>query len=88
MAGHKYYYNTKTHVSQWKHPNSSEQVALESQHFDSLASRNPANVYWDGQSAEVQAEKDESSKTKRCTGCGGWGLGLVQMWGYCNHCTR
>ncbi|ONH94516.1 hypothetical protein PRUPE_7G020500 [Prunus persica] len=87
-TGHKYYYNTKTHVSQWKHPNSSEQVALASQHFDSLASRNPANVYWDGQSAEVQAEKDESSKTKRCTGCGGWGLDLVQMWGYCNHCTR
>ncbi|GFS37608.1 WW domain-containing protein [Actinidia rufa] len=21
-------------------------------------------------------------------GCGGWGVGLVQLWGYCNHCTR
>ncbi|KAJ1689649.1 hypothetical protein LUZ63_013804 [Rhynchospora breviuscula] len=24
----------------------------------------------------------------RCLGCGGWGLGLVQSSGYCNHCTR
>ncbi|KAI5056442.1 hypothetical protein GOP47_0028260 [Adiantum capillus-veneris] len=27
------------------------------------------------------------SMSKRCAGCGGWGLGLVQSWGYCNHCT-
>ncbi|XP_029129934.1 polyglutamine-binding protein 1 [Cajanus cajan] len=20
--------------------------------------------------------------------CGGWGVGLVQAWGHCNHCTR
>lgn len=26
--------------------------------------------------------------SNRCAGCGGWGLGLVQSWGYCNHCTR
>jgi hypothetical protein len=25
---------------------------------------------------------------KRCLGCGGWGVGLVQDSGYCNHCTR
>ncbi|XP_010256838.1 PREDICTED: uncharacterized protein LOC104596944 isoform X2 [Nelumbo nucifera] len=31
---------------------------------------------------------DQSSMLKRCMGCGGWGLGLVQTWGYCNHCTR
>ncbi|KAK8468178.1 hypothetical protein PHAVU_007G243700 [Phaseolus vulgaris] len=31
---------------------------------------------------------DESSNLARCTGCGGWGVGLVQTWGYCNHCTR
>ncbi|EPS72040.1 hypothetical protein M569_02718 [Genlisea aurea] len=24
----------------------------------------------------------------RCKGCGGWGLGLIQAWGYCKHCTR
>lgn len=75
-TGHKYYYNTKTHVSQWKHPDSSQKVA--SQHF----------VHWDDQSCELQAEKDQLSKQKRCMGCGGWGVGLVQMWGYCNHCTR
>ncbi|XP_076898574.1 uncharacterized protein LOC143552184 isoform X1 [Bidens hawaiensis] len=25
---------------------------------------------------------------KKCSGCGGWGLDLVQSWGYCCHCTR
>lgn len=53
-----------------------------------MVSGNPANVYWDGQSTEVQAGKDESSTLKKCLSCGGWGVGLVQMWGYCNHCTR
>ena len=31
---------------------------------------------------------DQSSKLEWCLGCGGWGVGLVQMWGYYNHCTR
>ncbi|MCI86804.1 WW domain-containing, partial [Trifolium medium] len=31
---------------------------------------------------------DQSSSSPRCMGCGGWGVGLVQSWGYCNHCTR
>ncbi|GAU34358.1 hypothetical protein TSUD_20650 [Trifolium subterraneum] len=31
---------------------------------------------------------DQSSNLPRCMGCGGWGVGLVQSWGYCNHCTR
>ncbi|WOK92508.1 hypothetical protein Cni_G01199 [Canna indica] len=30
----------------------------------------------------------ESNRVKKCMGCGGWGVGLVQPWGYCNHCTR
>ncbi|PRQ45719.1 putative WW domain-containing protein [Rosa chinensis] len=75
-TGHKYYYNMKTHVSQWKHPDSSQQAA--SRHF----------VHWDEQSSELQVEKDQLSKQKRCMGCGGWGVGLVQTWEYCNHCTR
>ncbi|CAI8602078.1 unnamed protein product [Vicia faba] len=29
----------------------------------------------------------QSSNLQRCMGCGGWGVGLVQAWGYCNHCT-
>ncbi|CAK9322753.1 unnamed protein product [Citrullus colocynthis] len=32
--------------------------------------------------------QDQSSGQNKCMGCGGWGLGLVQAWGYCNHCTR
>ncbi|KAK7278989.1 hypothetical protein RJT34_24030 [Clitoria ternatea] len=31
---------------------------------------------------------DQSSNLQRCLGCGGWGVDLVQAWGYCNHCTR
>jgi polyglutamine-binding protein 1 len=29
-----------------------------------------------------------NSQMQRCLGCGGWGVGLVQQSGYCNHCTR
>jgi polyglutamine-binding protein 1 len=29
-----------------------------------------------------------NSQMQRCLGCGGWGLGLVQQSGYCNHCMR
>ncbi|XP_022983732.1 uncharacterized protein LOC111482260 [Cucurbita maxima] len=32
--------------------------------------------------------QDQPSDLHKCMGCGGWGLGLVQAWGYCNHCTR
>ncbi|XP_043699719.1 uncharacterized protein LOC122650371 isoform X2 [Telopea speciosissima] len=75
-TGEKYYYNTKTHVSQWERPDSSDQVS--SQQMDKIHSRNVTNCNGD----------DQSSMTKKCAGCGGWGLGLVQTWGYCNHCTR
>ncbi|KAK4581201.1 hypothetical protein RGQ29_024755 [Quercus rubra] len=75
-TGHKYYYNTKTHVSQWEHPDSSRQVA--SKDYDSMLPQSGADVNQD----------DRSSELEKCMGCGGWGVGLVQMWGYCNHCTR
>lgn len=74
-TGHKYYYNMKTHVSQWECPYSSKQVIENS---NTMASANSAN-------------KDQglsSSVREKCTGCGGWGVGLVQIWGYCKHCTR
>ncbi|KAJ4706759.1 Polyglutamine-binding protein 1 [Melia azedarach] len=75
-SGHKYYYNKKTHVSQWEHPSSSQPVAL--QHSDNNVSSNTANGIWDNPSPGLE----------RCMNCGGWGVGLVQTWGYCNHCTR
>lgn len=75
-TGHKYYYNTATHVSQWEHPSSLQQVA--SQRDESLVSQSAANKNCD----------DQSSHAMRCMECGGWGMGLVQSWGYCNHCTR
>ncbi|KAF8390042.1 hypothetical protein HHK36_024563 [Tetracentron sinense] len=76
LSGQKYFYNTKTHVTQWEHPDSLQQVA--SQRMDRILSSNAANMNGD----------NASSVLKKCMGCGGWGLGLVQMWGYCNHCTR
>ncbi|XP_057505025.1 uncharacterized protein LOC130788415 [Actinidia eriantha] len=75
-TGQKYYYHTKTQVSQWEHPNSSQQV--DSQHSDIVDSKNAANGNL----------SDQSPMLNKCTGCGGWGIGLVQLWGYCNHCTR
>eukprot|EP00262_Sarcandra_glabra_P017746 TRINITY_DN6179_c0_g1_i1.p1 TRINITY_DN6179_c0_g1~~TRINITY_DN6179_c0_g1_i1.p1 ORF type:complete len:557 (-),score=128.05 TRINITY_DN6179_c0_g1_i1:603-2273(-) len=75
-TGHKYYYNTKTHASQWEHPNSLQQVA-------------PQSVDRKISGDEGAGDGDSrSSMLKKCMGCGGWGRGLVQPWGYCNHCTR
>ncbi|KAG1346989.1 Pre-mRNA-processing protein 40C [Cocos nucifera] len=75
-TGQKYYYNTKTHVSQWERPNSISQVV--SPHAALLAAGGEA----------TQTANHGPTHMKRCLGCGGWGLGLVQPWGYCNHCTR
>uniref|UniRef100_A0A6M2EMP8 Polyglutamine-binding protein 1 n=1 Tax=Populus davidiana TaxID=266767 RepID=A0A6M2EMP8_9ROSI len=74
-TGHKYYYNTKTHVSQWQHPKSSQ---LASQH---------SHISYSG-NASSGNQDNRSSEPKKCIECGGWGLGVVQTWGYCNHCTR
>ena len=74
-AGHKYYYNTKTHISQWEHPKSSQ---LASQHH---------HISYSGNASSGNQE-NRSSDPKKCIECSGWGLGLVQTWGYCNHCTR
>ncbi|KAJ6380737.1 hypothetical protein OIU77_029605 [Salix suchowensis] len=74
-TGHKYYYNTKTHISQWEHPKSSQ---LASQH---------RHISYSGNASSGNQE-NRSSDPKKCIECSGWGLGLVQTWGYCNHCTR
>ncbi|XP_044506281.1 polyglutamine-binding protein 1 [Mangifera indica] len=75
-SGRKYYYNMDSHVSQWEYPGSSQPVA--SQQTENIISRNATNGIWDNQAPELE----------KCMHCGGWGVGLVQMWGYCNHCTR
>ncbi|EOY08773.1 WW domain-containing protein, putative isoform 2 [Theobroma cacao] len=75
-TGHKYFYNTRTNISQWECPDLSQPVALE--HPGSRFSEN--TVY--GNLAS------QSPNLDKCIGCGGWGVGLVQVWGYCNHCTR
>ncbi|XP_057547600.1 uncharacterized protein LOC130826085 [Amaranthus tricolor] len=75
-SGQKYYYNKKTQVSQWQPP----QVMLEATpaHASDVTSKNLHDSKW----------PEQSSMSERCLGCGGWGVGLVQAWGYCNHCTR
>nr|CAD1833608.1 unnamed protein product [Ananas comosus var. bracteatus] len=76
LTGVKYYYNTKTLATQWEPPHATAQV-ISSNALSNTAQRE-ANV-------TVYLEQ---THLKRCLGCGGWGLGLVQSWGYCNHCTR
>ncbi|KAK9091720.1 hypothetical protein Sjap_024897 [Stephania japonica] len=74
-TGQKYYYNTKTHVSQWDRPESMKEVEL-------------------SESKEIffghmgNGNNDARLVMPKCMGCGGWGISLVQAWGYCNHCTR
>ncbi|KAJ1286803.1 hypothetical protein BS78_03G380000 [Paspalum vaginatum] len=75
-TGQKYYYNTKTQATRWEPPTSVD---------TSVTPHGPANTTVDpvGQTADIW-----NSQMQRCLGCGGWGVGLVQPWGYCNHCTR
>ncbi|KAL8162314.1 hypothetical protein V2J09_013803 [Rumex salicifolius] len=73
-TGQKYYYNKATHVSQWEHPSLPK---ASSQDAECNGSKNVAG---DAQLGQLTPE--------RCLGCGGWGLGLVQAWGHCKHCTR
>ncbi|KAL0323315.1 UNVERIFIED_CONTAM: Polyglutamine-binding protein 1 [Sesamum angustifolium] len=75
-SGLKYYYNRKTNVSQWEDPGARQHVI--SQHCDKMTSSD----------AMTGNLGDQPCTSPKCMGCGGWGLGLVQSWGYCNHCTR
>ncbi|RVX04871.1 Polyglutamine-binding protein 1 [Vitis vinifera] len=82
-TGQKYYYNRKTQASQWEPPNTVQQVPNTVQQ---VASGHSGNMVFSN--AVNGNQDDRSAMLKRCMGCGGWGVGLVQMWGYCNHCTR
>ncbi|KAJ0985793.1 hypothetical protein J5N97_004149 [Dioscorea zingiberensis] len=75
-TGQKYYYNTKTKMSQWERPNPSLPVPL--QHVQDIPSGYEA----------TRVSYHEPDYMRKCMGCGGWGVGVVQPWGYCNHCTR
>uniref|UniRef100_A0A7C9E379 Polyglutamine-binding protein 1 n=1 Tax=Opuntia streptacantha TaxID=393608 RepID=A0A7C9E379_OPUST len=75
-SGQKYYYNIKTQVSQWERPQASQLVT--SEHVQGRTSRSVHDGNWG----------EQSRMSERCLACGGWGVGLVQAWGYCNHCTR
>lgn len=75
-SGCKYYHNSKSNISQWEHPGSSQNSALG--HQGTIDSGDAAKPKF----------SDQSFEQKKCFGCGGWGVGLVQSWGYCSHCTR
>ncbi|XP_021748933.1 uncharacterized protein LOC110714712 isoform X1 [Chenopodium quinoa] len=75
-SGQKYYYNKKTQVSQWEHPQMVQQAATV--HVSGGTSSRLNESIW----------MEQSSMPEKCLNCGGWGVGLVQAWGYCNHCTR
>ncbi|KAI0522816.1 hypothetical protein KFK09_005201 [Dendrobium nobile] len=74
-TGQRYYYNRKTNATQWEKPSSVNKAIP--QHVDPIVARNQPT------GTVVPAQN-----YARCMGCGGWGLGLVKAWGYCNHCTR
>uniref|UniRef100_A0A1D1YSS0 Polyglutamine-binding protein 1 n=2 Tax=Anthurium amnicola TaxID=1678845 RepID=A0A1D1YSS0_9ARAE len=73
-TGQKYYYNTKTHATKWERPISVDETPLQPSQMVSAA--------------KSTSGEHETSPTIKCIGCGGWGVGLVHQWGYCNHCTR
>ncbi|KAL2895756.1 Polyglutamine-binding protein 1 [Bienertia sinuspersici] len=75
-SGQKYYYNKKTQVSQWERPHVMQQVTPV--HVSGSSIKNDNTDPW----------VEQSSMLERCLSCRGWGVGLVQAWGYCNHCTR
>ncbi|KAK8958960.1 hypothetical protein KSP40_PGU020207 [Platanthera guangdongensis] len=72
-TGQRYYYNKKTNAAQWERPSSINEALL--QHADHV-------------SVEPTGTSYPTQSFTRCMGCGGWGLGLVQVWGHCKHCTR
>ncbi|KAG0459705.1 hypothetical protein HPP92_022833 [Vanilla planifolia] len=73
-TGQKYYYNTKTNSTQWERPSLVKDATAH--HAVSTAGNKPFGTC------------DSDQTFRRCMGCGGWGLGVVKAWGYCNHCTR
>ncbi|XP_078431409.1 WW domain-containing protein [Wolffia australiana] len=76
-SGRTYYYNTKTHATQWERPSSDRD-------------RPPPQVKCQIISAAMPAGRSDNgvSPLVKCLKCGGWGVNLVQLSGYCNHCAR
>eukprot|EP00850_Spirogloea_muscicola_P017390 SM000149S01325 [mRNA] locus=s149:81933:85843:- [translate_table: standard] len=78
-TGHKYYYNTSTQETRWERPKEVAPVAAE----PAAASVGPQ----EGSSGRDGSAAGSAPLFKKCAGCRGWGRGLVQPWGCCNHCT-
>eukprot|EP00850_Spirogloea_muscicola_P011734 SM000074S21644 [mRNA] locus=s74:32728:36758:- [translate_table: standard] len=79
-TGHKYYYNTSTQETRWERPKEAAPVAAE----PAAASVAPQ----ESSSGRDGSTAGSAPLFKKCAGCRGWGRGLVQPWGFCNHCTR
>uniref|UniRef100_A0A0D9V9I0 Polyglutamine-binding protein 1 n=1 Tax=Leersia perrieri TaxID=77586 RepID=A0A0D9V9I0_9ORYZ len=92
-TGQKYYYNTKTQATQWEPPTAvNPGVALHAPTNSTVDVVNPGVALHAPTNAAVEMAAQNTDiwnpQMQRCLGCGGWGVGLVQPWGYCNHCTR
>lgn len=77
-TGQRYYYNVKTNESTWERPKPSH----------SEDPTNNGNFFATPDNGGTEDTNGCGSTFKKCASCGGWGRGLVQAWGYCNHCTR
>ncbi|XP_051227760.1 uncharacterized protein [Lolium perenne] len=88
-TGQKYYYNTKTQATQWEPPISVNPGDVPQASTNVV---NPGVLPQGSTDVAVQPTAQNADiwnpHMQRCSGCGGFGVGLVQPWGYCNHCTR
>ncbi|GKF18335.1 WW domain-containing protein, partial [Tanacetum coccineum] len=86
-TGCVYYYNQKSGQSQWEKPVGTS--------LNSQSSSSPLLGDWQevldetsGQQGNEPKPTQQPVEIKKCSGCGGWGVGLVQSWGYCSHYIR
>ncbi|XP_024518714.1 uncharacterized protein LOC112341923 isoform X1 [Selaginella moellendorffii] len=96
-SGYPFYYNESTGESRWERP-PPEEESVERLPPDWQTAIDPGSgqtYYFNVRTNESSWERPKAPATavapikmKKCTGCGGWGVGLVQAWNYCNHCTR
>lgn len=99
-----YFYNQSTGQSQWERPTTKAAVylpppLLPSDWQEATDSTTGQKYYYNLKTNESTWERPmpvkkpedgdvSGSLLRKCAGCWGWGHGLVQSWGYCNHCTR
>ncbi|KAG8054215.1 hypothetical protein GUJ93_ZPchr0001g32524 [Zizania palustris] len=100
-TGASYFCNQSTGMSQWDRPGAAvntmqHQVpsSLPENWEEALDESTGQKYYYNTKTQATQWEPPTAMnpiwnpQMQRCLGCGGWGVGLVHPWGYCDHCTR